>query len=162
MLTHQLTENVKVLHKVALVCGQQVLILKRSETEYSRPGLWDLPGGNATWPQTDSGNIAERLHQADILREVGEETSIDLAFAADQLEMPVYANTYFEPDSKVYTVVLGWSVQVDRQPSVVLSDEHSQFAWITWAQFDEYDFGFAGEQDGFIRQIVSRSLQQHS
>ncbi len=70
---HQLTTNVKFLHKVAIIREldgeKQVLILQRDSNSFSRPDCWDLPGGNAEWPIEGQVSTAD-LHQADTAREV--------------------------------------------------------------------------------------------
>jgi len=151
---HQLTENVKLLQKTAIVVEDKILILKRAVGDGYRAEKWDLPGGNVEWPEIEA---SERdLHQAEIVREISEETGISLL--PNQFQAPVYMGTYFEKEKELYTIIVGWSVRITERPSVSLSPEHSEFTWISREQLDSYDFGFAGEKEGFIRRTIEASF----
>lgn len=150
---HRLTENVKLLQKVIIICAGKILLLRRSSESSSRPLLWDLPGGNAEWP-TATENI-QNPHTKDVTREVFEETGIELL--PETLRQSVYVGSYFEAERQMYTLIIGWKVKVSQefQPQdVLLSDEHTEFVWVEKADALKYDFGFAGENKGFIRQMI--------
>lgn len=150
---HRLTENVKLLQKVVIICAGKILLLKRSPESSSRPSLWDLPGGNAEWPATTE-NI-QNPHIQDVIREVFEETGIELL--PEKLRQSVYVGSYFEADRQMYTLLVGWKVEVppEFQPQdVLLSEEHTEFVWVQKADALKYNFGFAGENEGFIRQMI--------
>lgn len=155
---HRLTEQVKVLHKVAVVSNNQVLLLKRSANAHYRPEKWDLPGGNAEWPAQATGVLLEHLHRADAVREVQEETGITIDNS--QLSVPIFFDTFFETEKQVYTIVVGWLIQQERRSQVVLSSEHTKFAWVFSDELKEYDFGFAGGSDGFLAQICKLAFAQ--
>jgi 8-oxo-dGTP pyrophosphatase MutT (NUDIX family) len=150
---HQLTETVKVIQKAALVADGQVLILKRTDDSIPRPSKWDLPGGNSEWPEIQ--RTQHGLHQDDITREIMEETGISLANS--MFTQPIYFDTYFDADTKVYSLIVGWRVALSGTQKVRLSSEHTEFAWVSFPELGLYDFGFAGESNGFIRQILVRS-----
>lgn len=158
-LPHQLTAEVKLLHKIALVVAGRVLILRRSPSSRSRPRLWDLPGGNAEWPTVAGSALREGLHRQDISREIEEETGIHLSDEQRRsLQAPLTCHTYFEPRKPLYSIVLGWTLPLSAQPNIRLSAEHTAFYWLAWAEWAEYDFGFAGEEGGFLRQLIESSL----
>ncbi|MBD3250389.1 MAG: NUDIX domain-containing protein [Candidatus Pacebacteria bacterium] len=164
ILPHRLTENVKLLHKVAVVVGQKALLLKRSTDDYSRPGKWDLPGGNSEWPQAACQAI-KNLHQLDVAREIEEETGIKVDpdnFSWDKL---VYFATYFNPETEVYSVNCGWWLQLfpdqfsgqsQELPEIKICSEHTEHQWISLDQLDQFDFGPA-ERD-FEKLTVRRAL----
>ena len=155
---HQLTDNVKLLHKIAIFNQDKVLILKRSDDAFSRPGKWDLPGGNSEWPAITSQQKIN-LHQQDIVREIKEEINLQLDFQHFTEKNLVYFATYFEPDRQVYSVNCGWKAEIgDNAISTVrLSDEHTDLAWIKLAQLDQYDFG--GKERDFETKIIRNVLQ---
>lgn len=150
---HQLTENVKVLQKCVLYQQGKFLILKRAETAKTRPGCWDLPGGNVEWPKTDQ-NLQDS-HLAELVREVKEE--MDIKISETDLEN-CYLGSYFEAKKQLYTLIFGWMTELETEPKIKLSSEHTELAWISANQFDHYNFGFAGEKDGFIRKMVEQSF----
>lgn len=154
---HQLTSKVKLLHKVAIVSQKKVLILKRSVSAFSRPGKWDLPGGNSEWPsQLNEPTI--NLHQQDIVREVYEETGLKVAPETFNKDSLVYFATYFEPDREVYSINCGWVVELESASTstVKISQEHTEFAWISLEDLPNYDFG--GNQRDFETCIIRRAL----
>jgi 8-oxo-dGTP pyrophosphatase MutT (NUDIX family) len=155
---HQLTRNVKLLHKVALVAGDQVLVLKRSPQAESRPGKWDLAGGNSEWPH-DLDQAKLNPHQADVAREIKEETGIELDPARFSFDNLVYFATYFSPEKKIFSVNCGWQVTdltAEAKQRVTISDEHTDYAWITLDQLAQYDFG--GPDRDYETQIIRRVL----
>ncbi len=194
-VSHQLTTQVKLLLKAVLISDDQFLIIKRSELSQSRPGKWDLPGGNAEW--VHAAVDVTNPHRQDLIREIKEETGVVVDDKQLDDHSICFAGTYFmvsshparaeaipQPreqarrigklgnggevlvdanmnGSETYTVILGWKIflasNFDRN-SIQLSDEHTEYEWISWAEFDDYDFGFAGEKDGFIRQMVANAL----
>ncbi|MBP9781320.1 NUDIX domain-containing protein [Candidatus Woesebacteria bacterium] len=154
--THRLTDQVKILHKVGIVSNKQVLLLKRNAQAHYRPEKWDLPGGNAEWPLESSQVLLEHLHRADAVREVQEETGITID--EEQVIDPIFFDTFLETEKQVYTIVVGWLIKLANQPQVILSSEHTEFAWVSLSKLKEYDFGFAGGSDGFLVQIIKQAF----
>jgi 8-oxo-dGTP pyrophosphatase MutT (NUDIX family) len=103
-MKQQLTDQVKFLHKVAIVQTQQeqkrVLILKRVNDASSRPNAWDLPGGNAEWPEAQQISAAD-LHQYDVAREVKEESNLLINPKIFDLAHLLYFTSYFEADRQI-------------------------------------------------------------
>lgn len=159
-IAHQLTENVKFLHKVALLHNGKVLVLKRAANAKSRPSAWDLPGGNAEWPETLTES-KRNIHQDDIAREVIEETGFEVPASTFSLENLVHFFTYFDERKQVYSIVCGWVVSnlTDLDPDkVLLSDEHTEYRWIDQAELASLDFG---EPVGtFVKTIIENSLNR--
>ena len=155
---HRLTDHVKVLHKVAIIVEEKVLLLKRHASAHSRPNQWDLPGGNAEWPEGVATELLEHLHRADVVREIQEETGIVVDPA--RIAQPVFFDTFFQNQTQMYTVAVGWYVQLDQVVPVTLSREHSESAWVDLATAATYDFGFGGGPDGFLVQIIQQAFAQ--
>lgn len=151
-----LTTQVKLLQKVAIWSGKTVLLLQRGDTEQSRPGCWDLPGGNSEWPE--AGRQGFGLHREDIAREVREETG--LVFEASQFSFDAltYFETFFEQQAQRFSVICGWGavLPAENNPdSITLSSEHTSYDWVRLSELDAYDFG--GKRGEFILEIITRS-----
>lgn len=155
---HQLTDDVKLLQKVVLIHGDKFLILQREENAFSRPLAWDLPGGNAEWPETLEDK--ENPHQSNVSREVFEETGIEVSDDLFTTENLVELRTYFEAQDQVFSVITGWRVKLNddfNEEDVQISHEHTNYRWITLEQLNDHDFGgFKGE---FIKQIIRKSIK---
>ncbi|MEA2056230.1 MAG: NUDIX domain-containing protein [Patescibacteria group bacterium] len=161
-LPHQLTRNVKLVHKVALVVGNQVLILKRSDKAKSRPGKWDLAGGNSEWPH-DLSEATLNPHCRDVAREVEEETGLKVGPSHFSFDGLVFFATYFSPEHEIFSVNCGWkatNLTEEDKNKVIISNEHSDYAWITLEQLDQYDFG--GPDRDYETRIIKRCLEEKS
>lgn len=151
-----LTDQVKLLQKVAIIHQGKLLIMKRSEDATHRPGAWDLPGGNAEWPEANQS--VANLHRQDVAREILEETG--LVVEADHFtdENLVHFMTFFDADQQLYAVICGWKVVLTAESAdIILSDEHTEFAWITLADLANYDL--AEPKGTFIKHIIHRALK---
>ena len=153
--SYSLTERVKFLHKVAIICQNKLLVLKRKPNDFARPNAWDLPGGNSTWPQAEE--FVENPHLDDVIREVWEETCLKIS--AQGLD-PIAVFSGYVPKKELYTIVVGWRYELKGQifPKVVLS-EHSEFKWLPKKEAIKLDFGKGGE---YLRKIIERSFLELS
>lgn len=155
-IPHQLTENVKLLHKVVLVHQEKFLILKRAADSKSRPNNWDLAGGNSEWPEVS--RHGHGVHQSDVAREVMEETGIKVPKESFDLSRMTLFDTFFDADKQIFTVICGWKYELPEEfdeNSVQISDEHSDYKWIVIDKLDNYDFG--GEKGEFVKRIIKGS-----
>lgn len=163
-MKQQLTDQVKFLHKVVIIKTDQeqkrALILKRADDSSSRPGAWDLPGGNAEWPTEAQNNMAD-LHQLDIAREVKEESNLSVNPMLFDLNHLLYFTSYFETDRQIYTIICGWSLLFSEtdQNLVEISKEHQDQAWINQEEIDNYDFG--GVRGEFIKDIIKKAFNKN-
>lgn len=162
-LKHQLTENVKLLQKAAIIrqsdFGLEVLLLKRNATTLSRPNCWDLPGGNSEWPE-QSQSSAANLHLFDIAREIAEETGLNVNTKNFSLDKLSYLSTYFDSEKQVYTMICGWSLHFSDtdQGEVQVSDEHQEYVWVTETELENYDFG--GDKGTFIVEMIKAAFKK--
>jgi 8-oxo-dGTP pyrophosphatase MutT (NUDIX family) len=158
---HQLTDQVKLLQKVAIIRHKgtdlEVLLLRRSDDAKSRPGAWDLPGGNSEWP-SESQVSAANLHLADLNREINEETGLIASDSAFMLKLPVHFSTYFDSQKQIYTVICGWLLNyaATDQAAIQISAEHQAFAWVSGVDLPNYDFG--GDSGTFVLDIIQKAL----
>ena len=156
-MLHQLTENTKLLQKALLIADGKVLVLKRADDSFSRPGKWDLPGGNSEWP--DSIDDLKNPHELDLLREIREETGLEVGRYWHDRHRPLYFTTYFEAERQVFSVIVIWRVDLPKilMNGVKISHEHQQFRWVSSADVLKHDLGFAGQKGGFVYEAI-RSL----
>lgn len=148
-----LTENTKLLHKVVLIHQNQFLILKRAADSKSRSNMWDLAGGNSEWP--DNSRHGHGVHQADVAREIMEETGIEVPSESFDLSAMTLFDTFFDADKQVFTIICGWKYNLQAsfdKHSVKISDEHSEYQWISLSELDQYDFG--GQKGKFVKRII--------
>lgn len=158
---YQLTDTVKLLQKIVLIHQGKFLVLQRSPAAKTRPHQWDLPGGNVMWPATQvdlkNHNLTE-LH-----REIQEETGFDLDFKSSLSNFRFcHFSTFFEIKTGTFAIIVGFRLNLPSNTNfdvVKISPEHIAWDWISVDEFNnkKYDFGFAGELDGFITQMVKNA-----
>ncbi len=119
----------------------EFLLLRRSENSHSNPGKWDLPGGNLIH--------GEPLEEA-VVREVWEETGVSIVPG----EIAGYV-TFELPDKRVIAVVYdGGYIIAD----VKLSDEHTEYAWISLDNILELD-ALPGHFKEFFRRFAAENKE---
>jgi len=108
--------------KVVIRHNGRLLLLKRSSNCRSNAGKWDLPGGKV--------ELGESFDRA-LLREVAEETGLTIS-----LQRVVGAAQSELVDTKVvYLIMEGYLVTGKLQ----LSEEHSDYLWVTCQEFLDLD-----------------------
>lgn len=95
-----------------------LLVLRRHDNDEHRPGLWDLPGG-----QVDVGEDPRMA----AMREAKEEAGIDLYNL-----YPIHVASRVHDDCQVIKTVFTTD---EYDGAITLSDEHTEFRWITPNQF---------------------------
>lgn len=99
--------------------SRKALILKHTT------GNWLLPGGKI--------NQGENWLEA-LIREIKEETGIT-NFKIDRV---LEVDSWME--DKVGYYVVTFIVSMEGEPNIVLSDEHTEYAWVTLNDLDNYTF----------------------
>lgn len=109
-------KNIHLVAKALLFNGDQVLLLRRSNTDTRRPLQWDLPGGYVE----DGEEIKEGC-----AREIDEEA--DLRVADKDLHL-AYALTEIVDDKSVtWLIFIGRTTNTE----VKLSYEHDKYEWVS-------------------------------
>ena len=148
-----LTNNVKLLQKVVLAVGKEILMIKRSELEFTRKNMWDLPGGNSEWPRDTMKDIQDP-HVSDWVREVREETGLILTNDQILKARLCHFGTYFENKKQRFAVIAGWTLTLDEKPKIKISLEHSEYGWFTTEEALKLPFGFPDQENNFIAQMI--------
>lgn len=144
-----LTEKVTFLQKVAIFLSNKVLVIKRKNDDLFLPGAWDLPGGKSEWPQSDG--FVENPHLDDVVREVKEETRIELEKAGLK---PVAVFSGYSPELNRYTIIIGWVYNLSRKPTKIFLTEHEEYRWLEVDKAKSLDFGKGGD---YLRKIIAES-----
>lgn len=97
--------------------------MKRSDDSFSRPGDWDLPGGNVLYGE---------LHLDALKREVKEEVQMEIVSKF----YPIYhfTNHGFNQQKEAYFIFTVFMCQAVSN-KVVLSEEHSEYQWVNKKEF---------------------------
>ena len=147
-------DGVKVLQKCAVVNGDgKILALKRNDDDYSRPGKWDLPGGNldaediSRWKKGSGKGDEDDILVRAMKREVEEETGLKVMKGSIK---PDLSASGFNEGKKILVIAIGYQCRVSDE-EVKLSHEHQDFKWISKEKFMEMD---VGEDGGFIKAIL--------
>jgi len=126
-----------------IVNDGKFLLVKRADNDDFLPGVWEIPGGKL--------EIDESCEEG-TTREVLEETGLDVEIVS------IISNWEYNHDSG-YTRF----VQLDflceaKNHEVKLSEEHSDYAWITFDDLDNYKISQEVKED--LLKIRSHPLVQ--
>ncbi len=105
--------------------GNQVLLVKRSDTETFAPGHWELPGGHVEYDET--------VHDA-LRREANEETGLDV-----DIKNIFYEFTYTIPEEEKHYIELIYLgiLKKEDQKITLNPDEHSEYRWVGKEEFEK-------------------------
>ncbi len=101
----------------------KILVLKRSDTDDHRPGVWETVGG---------GMDKEESPQEALLREITEETGLVVSVSSP---FNVFA---FKKDTGEFKVGITFLCEYV-SGEVKLSDEHSEYRWIDAKEFAQLE-----------------------
>lgn len=95
----------------------EFLLLKRSEKEIY-PDLWQMVSGSI--------QEGETAYQT-TLREILEETNLK----PKKMWVVPNVNSFYSPEKNYLSILPVFAAQVDYKSSVKLSDEHTEYLWVT-------------------------------
>jgi len=95
----------------------EFLLLRRSEKEIY-PGLWQMVSGSI-----HKGELAYQT----VVREILEETNLK----PQKMWVVPNINSFYSPEKNYISLLPVFAVQVKSQSKVKISDEHSEYKWVT-------------------------------
>lgn len=117
-----------VMQHVVIICQGEVLLLRYSGYQGNRvEGLWGLPGGH--YMSDEPVN--------DLLREVREETGLQLSDRVELLETYVVK---FPDSIERFGVFYLYDMGDVTKPLINLSHEHTEFKWADWSGIKDISF----------------------
>lgn len=118
------------------------LVVKRADNDDFYPGFWELPGGGVDYGE---------LPQESLKREIQEECGL-----AVEVLYPLVVNTYTMPVEKdeVQRIEITFLCKSENEDQeVVLSNEHSEYRWITKEEIKDFDFS------DYMREVIEDALK---
>lgn len=145
MTAPKLLNNVKFIQKCIIVDDKgRILALRRGPNDARRPGCWDLPGGN----YEDGEDVNEAIK-----REIMEETSLK----AYSLK-PIYIASSIGKTYKNITVFALTQLCSKWEGEVKISDEHTEYRWVTPDEFMDLK---TGDDGGFLKDSLQAYLKNN-
>ncbi len=121
----------KIVQKIVLagvvIDSGKILILQRNSDETVFPNLWELPSGKR--------EPLEKSTQT-LVRELKEEAGLDIE---PIMPISVFDYSVEKPDEVRDSTQINFLVKSNSAPTVSLSSEHQNFAWITDDQIESYE-----------------------
>jgi len=137
----KILDNVRLIQKCLIINGEgKALALKRSADDHSRGGNWDLPGGGY--------EKGEQVVEA-IQREIKEEAGL----TAKTLK-PIFVDNHMNVNKGFFAGLNVFGICYvcsDWEGDVILSDEHTEYQWVTPAEFAKLSFG---DDNGFFVESI--------
>jgi len=123
----------------------KILALRRDPNDVRRPKCWDFPGGNY-----EEGETVDEC----IKREIREETSLDVKSVR-----PVYIASNMGKSYQNINVIAVCQLCTDWSGEVILSDEHTQYRWVTPSEFINLE---TGDDGGFLKDSLEAYMKRHN
>jgi len=101
----------------------EILILKRSDSDMHKPGVWETPGGSMD---------EEVFPQEELQREIKEETNLDVI-----VKEPFNVFTFMRDDTKEFKIGITFLCDYV-SGELELSPEHEEYKWIQPEEFGNY------------------------
>ncbi|MGD0250555.1 MAG: NUDIX hydrolase [Thermoplasmata archaeon] len=117
----------RVAAKTAIFRGERILLLHRA-LHAANPGIWDLPGG-----QLYTGESLFRAARRETKEETGFDVRIGPAFYAD-----IFSSLSKRGKMRRVVGVYFHCTAPARKTPQLDPEEHSEFAWVTLADLDDY------------------------
>ena len=124
----------------------EFLLLKRAESEIY-PGLWQMVTGSI--------NAGEKAYQTAI-REIKEETGLSIK----KFWIVPNVNSFYSPNRDSICMVPVFAALVDVNSLVVISEEHSEFKWVSSIEAEEL-LAWEGQRQS-VRTIEEYFLNRQS
>lgn len=141
-------EKVKILQKVAIQNDEGLLLaVRRSDSEHTRAGKWDLVGGSLDIEDIENGkNGSGKGDDQDILvkalkREISEETQLTTKEGSVRA---VHTASGYNDQKMIFILAIGYIAEIDSDQVVKVSKEHSEYKWVTLEEFKNLDIGDDG------------------
>lgn len=114
------SDDIKFLQKAVVFhpTESKILALKRTMQEHSRPGKWDLVGGNVHYGEN---------HEESLRREIREESGLEVA---ELKPLRVFSQMM----NDIYHLFIGYKATA-LSDQVVISEEHTEYKWVTPEEF---------------------------
>lgn len=149
-------EKVKVLQKAVIKNEDGLfLALKRPANTPVRPDCWDLPGGSVEveqitkWKEKSGKGDRDDILVNSIQEEISQETQLSVSEIK-----AIHSASGFNTSKGVFIVAIGYSCKVaPNSEQLTLSDEHSEYKWVSLDELKTLHFGDDG---GLILLIIEK------
>lgn len=101
---------------------EKILILRRANYMKNFGGQWGFVGGSV--------DKKDKNNKETIIREIKEETSIELTFNEQQKMKAVDKQGHEREDGSIGSDTEYWLIKLETTPDVKISREHSKYEWV--------------------------------
>jgi len=108
--------------EVVVKNNDRILVMKRGENESVAPGEWNVPAGKVELME---------LPEDGAIRECKEETGLDAVIIKEIIKRPRMIQKKGKDAYRLIYTYLMESTTPDPENSVVMNEEHSEYAWVT-------------------------------
>lgn len=123
--------------KAFIVNNKKIFIIKRSDKDIQKPGIWEIPGGRL--------NINEGLLEG-LKRETKEETNLDIDIIS-----PISVRRFKRDDKQDIEMTIYLCKALNK--NIKLSKEHTEFEWIKIDKAEEKLADFFHQELEIIKKI---------
>lgn len=120
-----MNKKVQIVTSGFIKSDEKFLIVKRSADETFLPNVWELPGGKSEPEENPNDSV---------VREVYEECGLTIT-----VTRPAVIKSYVSEERNIHYVEIFYLCSLVTESSqVILSEEHSEFKWISFEEIESY------------------------
>ena len=115
-----------------IVSNNKFLLVKRADNDTFYPGVWEIPGGKLEFGEaTETG----------LRRELKEEVGLEV-----EIISPISVWDYTNQENSTQYVEIDFLCKYKGDSKVIISEEHSDFKWVTFDELDNFDISPPAKQ----------------
>ena len=129
---------------------EKILILRRANYMKTFGGKWGFVGGSI--------DKKDKNNKEAIIREIKEETKIELTFNEQQKMKSIGKHNHENENGDVISDTEYWLIKLESTPDIKISREHSKYEWIDADTFKNKTFKFIPDVFDYIQKYFNGDL----
>ena len=129
---------------------EKILILRRANYMKNFGGQWGFVGGSV--------DKKDKNNKEAIIREIKEETGLELTFNEQQKMKVVDKQGHEREDGSIGSDTEYWLIKLETSPDIKISREHSKYEWVDENKLKEKNYKFMPDVFHYIQMYFNEDL----
>ena len=121
----------------------KILLLRRANYMKQFPSCWGFVGGSVDKKDKDNKSA--------IIREIKEETGIELTFNEQQKMKVIDKQGHEDNNGNIISDTEYWLIQLETTPDIKISKEHSKYEWVDANEIKERNRKFVSDVFNYLQ-----------
>ena len=129
---------------------EKILILRRANYMKNFGGQWGFVGGSV--------DKKDKNNKEAIIREIKEETGLELTFNEQQKMKAIDKQSHEREDGSIGSDTEYWLIKLETSPDIKISREHSKYEWVDENKLKEKNYKFMPDVFHYIQMYFNGDL----